>query len=243
MKKQFSLSVAHPCTEKWENFNSTATGNFCSSCSKNVVDFTKMAELEIIDFFKDNPVKTCGKFLPGQLKNYTELNTPSIKTGTKLFKAAAIALILMFLAKPGIAKKIPAQTIIETTNSLIIEGVKNDTIIANDSYIVKGVVKDEYDEVLPGVNILLKGNNIGVNADIDGYFEFPQPLQTGDVLIVSFIGFKRLEYKVPKKSEEDVIELVLVMDIEIMGEVAIHEVYQENTEGAIGIWLKVRNWF
>ncbi|GAA5031565.1 hypothetical protein GCM10011506_20450 [Marivirga lumbricoides] len=243
MKKQFSISVAQPCTEKWENFKPSEEGHFCSSCNKNVIDFTRMNELEIINFFKDNTAKTCGKFLPDQLKNYNQLNAPTIITGAKLFRATTIALILMLITKPVLAKKITTKTVIENVNSLKTEEVDKDTVIAKQSHLVRGIIKDEYGETLPGANILLKGTNIGVIADINGYFEFPKPLQAGDVLLIYFIGFKRLEYKVPQRSEEEVIELVLVMDIEIMGEVAFNEIYSEETVGMKGIWQKVKNWF
>ena len=62
---------------------------------------------------------------------------------------------------------------------------------------VSGVVKT-HNSVVPGAAIVLKGTNIGVMADDDGAFTFPQPLKDNDVLIVSSMAFEDIEVKIER---------------------------------------------
>jgi hypothetical protein len=71
MKKQLTLSIPKPCSEKWDNFIPASNGRFCTSCNKIVTDFTQMSDHEIIEFFRDMPAHACGRFRPDQLKIYS----------------------------------------------------------------------------------------------------------------------------------------------------------------------------
>ena len=61
---------------------------------------------------------------------------------------------------------------------------------------VKGVIKDNTGEPLPGTNILVKGTETGTTSNFDG--EFSLKAKKGDVLLINFIGFRSLEIKVTK---------------------------------------------
>ena len=50
MKKQLKLSVKNPCSKKFEHFRPTQHGGFCSSCAKEVIDFTAMTDQEIVHY-------------------------------------------------------------------------------------------------------------------------------------------------------------------------------------------------
>ena len=64
------LSIKKPCSENFGAFRPTDTGGFCSSCQKDVIDFTKMSEAEVLAYFENRQEKTCGRFHPSQLKSY-----------------------------------------------------------------------------------------------------------------------------------------------------------------------------
>src|SRR5690606_10622861 len=53
---------------------------------------------------------------------------------------------------------------------------------------VTGVVKDNENVPLPGVNILVKGTNVGVVSDFDGLFSIEASLD--DVLEITYLGMK-----------------------------------------------------
>lgn len=71
---------------------------------------------------------------------------------------------------------------------------------------VKGLVKDEKGEPLPGVTVLIKGTTTGVSTGLQGEFSLEVPLGT-KMLQVSFIGMETQEVKLT----EDLNELSIVM--------------------------------
>lgn len=60
------------------------------------------------------------------------------------------------------------------------------------SITVKGIVSD-IDGPLLGSNIILKDTSIGITADDNGEFTFPNEVTIGDTLIFSSLGYKNQE--------------------------------------------------
>lgn len=79
---------------------------------------------------------------------------------------------------------------------------------------VSGVVRDETGYELPGVSIIVKGTTNGTVSDISGKFVIMA--NEGDILIFSFIGMKRQEMPIGKKST---LDIVLKADVEMLDEV------------------------
>jgi hypothetical protein len=185
MSQPVRLSLQNPCHEKWENFAPTTSGGFCSSCNKNVTDFTKMTDREVIEFIKSKPTNACGRFRSDQLKEYTITSNYwlDIKPSGLILKAGLISLLLGFISKPTIAQSSPKpateQTLAQKLN-LFIPGAR----------MVRGVVVDDDSIPIPGVNIVIVGTAISTISDHVGKFEFPQPVDDSETLTFSFIGFK-----------------------------------------------------
>ncbi len=68
------INIPIPCHENWENMTSQDKGRFCGSCQKVVIDFTKMSNDEIIDYFKKQETQksTCGRFYDVQLRQINQ---------------------------------------------------------------------------------------------------------------------------------------------------------------------------
>lgn len=81
---------------------------------------------------------------------------------------------------------------------------------------VTGVVKDKTGEPVIGANVIVKGTTSGVITDIDGRFTISAG--AGQVIEVSFIGFKTYAFPVDSKSEYTV---VLQDDAELLEEVVV----------------------
>lgn len=79
-----------------------------------------------------------------------------------------------------------------------------------------GKVSSEKGEALIGVSILVKGTSRGTVSDAEGKFSIVA--KDGEVLVFSFIGFKKQEVTVTLK---DVIQVVLKEDNEQLGEVVV----------------------
>ncbi|MFK7783021.1 carboxypeptidase-like regulatory domain-containing protein [Psychroserpens sp.] len=92
---------------------------------------------------------------------------------------------------------------------------KTTKMTENQNLTIKGVVSDE-NGALPGVNIVLKGENIGAITDENGAFTFPKALSSGDILVFSFLGYEKQEIKITTKTT--FINLMMSSDlVEIMG--------------------------
>lgn len=104
-------------------------------------------------------------------------------------------------------------------NGLDVDYVINDMIVIlqkkikekqkeDEYYLLKGVVRENNKDPLPGVTVLVKGTNTGISTDADGRFELR--VLKGDkvpVLQFSFIGMETQEYRVVKPEAE--INIVL----------------------------------
>ena len=60
---------------------------------------------------------------------------------------------------------------------------------------IQGIVKDENGQPLPGASIVIKGAAIGASTDFDGKFTINVP-SDGEILVISYIGFKSKEVKI-----------------------------------------------
>lgn len=56
---------------------------------------------------------------------------------------------------------------------------------------ISGIVRDENNEVLSGVTVVLKGSTVGTITDFDGHYEIAA--NTGDKLIFSYVGYNTQE--------------------------------------------------
>lgn len=74
--------------------------------------------------------------------------------------------------------------------------------------IVKGSVKDKTGEAIIGANVLVKGTTNGTITDFNGNFALDA--KKGDILVISYIGFRNQE--LPAASD---MKITLVEDAEI----------------------------
>jgi TonB-linked SusC/RagA family outer membrane protein len=82
---------------------------------------------------------------------------------------------------------------------------------------VKGIVRDESGETMPGVNVVIKGTTEGTTTNADGEFALAVPDQNS-VLVFSFVGYKVLEEVVGTKQT---FNIVIEPDISSLTEVVV----------------------
>ncbi|HLT93801.1 MAG TPA: TonB-dependent receptor, partial [Membranihabitans sp.] len=85
------------------------------------------------------------------------------------------------------------------------------------SFSIGGTVTDQEGEPLIGVNIQVKGTNMGTSTDIDGQFIIDD-IDENAVLVVSYIGYQTLEVAVAGKSN---LTIVLLSDSQLLDEVVV----------------------
>lgn len=201
MNEKFSISIESPCSEKFRNFEPRNQGGYCNSCQKVVIDFTKMSDREILNYFDRQINKTCGVFLESQLKMYSDSQSlPKLKTNRFVSGIFGFSLFSLLSFNHGYSQE--KSTGNETVKiEKEIEEQNMDSSDVNTKYQIKGIVSDEMGP-LPGANVVLRGKQIGIQTDLDGTFTFPQRLQVGDILVISYLGLKDHEFTVIKESEE-----------------------------------------
>jgi hypothetical protein len=86
----------------------------------------------------------------------------------------------------------------------------NVTNVAQNERIIKGVISDA-NGPLESASIILKGTNTGTTTDSKGEFTFPKPLATGDILLVSYLGYENQDVKI--KENTTFLRLVLTEDL------------------------------
>lgn len=126
MKKHYSIAIPKPCHEDWNKMSPRDKGKFCSSCSKTVVDFTKMNTYEIQDFIHQNKDKrVCGHFKQAQLDSIN-LHIPSkvLEQRLNFHKLFLLALLITMgtslmncTNKNGNSQKIDSIEVIDTLNN------------------------------------------------------------------------------------------------------------------------------
>ena len=120
-KKQLTLSIPTPCTEDWNNMTPDKNGKFCASCQKTVVDFSRMTDAEIFNYFDTFKWATCGRFTEKQLN--TPIIEPLVLTPQNRWAWALSALLLPTLAA--------SQTIKQESNNYYTPSVFRWKTLAN----------------------------------------------------------------------------------------------------------------
>jgi len=62
---------------------------------------------------------------------------------------------------------------------------------------VSGLITDNSGNALPGVNVIIKGTNVGVSSDFDGNFQINA--DNGQILVFSYIGYQTVELTVNRR--------------------------------------------
>jgi hypothetical protein len=229
MKKNVSLSIPQPCAEPWSNFTPTSHGGFCGACQKTVVDFSRMSDHEILAYIeKKREAQICGRFRSSQLKTYTLPEPNSIRPGFTLLRAGVLGLLLLLASRPAGSKNTePTVPTIEMTQGSPYPYTSLVTPPRVD-HLIKGIIRDEAGQPVPGANIVHKGTSHGTTADAEGRFAFPYRLKAGDVLTVSFLGFTAQDYVVPQNAPAELdVEISMSLEYMIMGELVSTAPYEE----------------
>ena len=96
--------------------------------------------------------------------------------------------------------------------------------------LVKGVVRDENGEPMPGVTVLVKGTTMGTATDVNGKFQIRLP-QGKHLLEISFIGMKTLTVEATPDKE---IVVQMESDVQVLKETVVTGIYTRNIESFTG---------
>ncbi len=182
--KKLQLTIPEPCHEDWNQMTPVQKGRFCSSCEKNVFDFTRSTDLQIIETYNKNN-SICGRFLPTQLER--ELFYPKKKKS--IWLATVFFGMITFWNTKMSAQEKPKTEQTETPRVVLGKPAYHPEKESNEITIT-GIVSDAVGP-LPGANVIVKGSNNVVNTDMKGLFKIKA--KKDDILIFSFMGMEDTE--------------------------------------------------
>ncbi|MGX7666383.1 carboxypeptidase-like regulatory domain-containing protein [Flavobacterium pedocola] len=181
MKRSYNISVPEPCHENWQAMTPVEKGRFCTSCQKNVIDFTLASDTEIIKALKTDK-HLCGRFQKTQL----DRDLFERKEKSSIWIAASTA-VLSFLSIGNNVATAQEKPKTEQTDTKVISK-KLDLENDNQEKEISGIIKDSSGIPLPGISIIVKNSFKGTQTDFDGKYKINA--KEGDNLEFSFIGMK-----------------------------------------------------
>ena len=192
MSRIKTISIPEPCTQQWQQMTPVDGGRHCENCSKTVVDFTAMADVEIISYFavKSN---VCGRFNEPQLTRVNlQLNGQDTKTETgwkKWVMTTAMLASTVFYKVAGQTASVAPK--VEQVSGSHPTGATNGKAVAvkEPRREIKGRIVDDACMPLPGATVRVVGTNIVLASDTNGRFKFHMP-KAATQFTVSYIGFE-----------------------------------------------------
>lgn len=165
-KNEIQISIPNPCHENWDAMTPTEIGKFCSSCQKEVIDFSLMSDQEIRRILNSSKETPCGRFNTNQIERPLVEEVPVNRSLTWIKYAAS--LLLAFQGTNAIS---------QTTNTTI--SPKSDVKTSKDSIKtieISGFVLDSNTNIgIYDVKItLIKSQEIIFiyKTDSTGFFKF-----------------------------------------------------------------------
>jgi hypothetical protein len=192
MKMIKSITIPSQCNEQWQQMTPVAGGRYCECCCKTVVDFTAMADVEIISYFavKSN---VCGRFSEPQLTRVNlQLNGQDTKAETSWKKwviTTAMLASTVFYKVAG--QTAPVAPKVEQVSESHPTGATNrkTVTVKEPRREIKGRIVDDARMPLPGATVRVMGTNIVLPTDTNGGFKFHAPIAAKQ-FTVSFVGFE-----------------------------------------------------
>lgn len=198
MAKYIKIQVQNPCNQLWDEMQPVAGGAYCSSCKKNVIDFSVMTDTQLLEYFTKHKKDVCGKFYPDQLDNALEIHSKKIPWLKYFFQISLPALLISY--------KTNAQRLINKFKEpvVLIENKYNYSLPLLNTREVSGVVTGKDGNAIPYASVMIKDTNEGTAADSNGVFRIVVK-HPHDTLEISAVGFENK--LVPVTDSKETIQL------------------------------------
>lgn len=169
IKKQLQISIPKPCTEDWQAMGDNNSGKHCLVCQKNVIDFSRMSNNEIIHYFENYKGTTCGRFTQKQLANpIINTNIPRLKNQWA-WTFSTLFITMMTNSQTPLRFE---STKISTPSVSKLKKENHNLLVENQLH---GIVLDENNKPIVGASLVLKNTKVSILTNIDGQFEIKIP--------------------------------------------------------------------
>ena len=246
-RSNYLLKIGNSCDESWAEMTPSDSGRFCANCAKNVIDFTRLSDDQVLAILRKSSGNLCGRLEEGQMNRYLMRKTePSSRS--RLYKIFA-GLFLLTAANQSLAKiGITDEGIARQVKMPVLGSEKMDQAVPEKSptdslkNVIRGRVVDSLESYpIPGANILLEGTKLGTATDTDGKFELVIPsklLKDKNTLVVSLIGYKTQALKVNSDDFSTIKSIVLIEDKQLLDEIVYVGSYKIHERKWWQFWKK-----
>jgi hypothetical protein len=228
-REQYILKIEQPCKKEWSSMIGGNIERYCSSCGKNVRDFTFLTDKQVIEIIKINKGKVCGRLTEKQLQKEFNISTQNISSS--IIPKFLSGLFLFGFFESVKANNLKVNTKITDTykvkeNSKALIKDSKETHTDSIKNTIQGQVIDAVSkEPLAFVNVIVKNSKTVAATDESGNFRLTIPenlLNERVVLVFDYLGYNSKEFSVDLKNSL-LNEKVLMIKAEpiLMGEVII----------------------
>jgi hypothetical protein len=220
----YKIAIPEACTEKWEEMRPTGCGAFCSSCQKEVIDFTNKPYTEIAKIIHQSNGHLCGRLTPAQMQ--VEYEYQPLIINNNWFRKGLVGAGLTLLVA---ATQVSGQTVLPKTKTEKVElantGIdlykSNHVNEKPEKIIITGTIKNAENEPAIGALITLKGNkSIGAAADFDGRFMLEIPgiaVGKNAELTVQLLGYYSIDVSINPNMALQNIDIKLELESKSLG--------------------------
>lgn len=136
------INVPKPCSQNWNSMLPNKDGRFCNSCSKTVIDFTKMDIPEIKNYLIENSGKegVCGHFKFDQVQTKESIKYHNLRNRISRIKIKPIKNLALFSVSL-------LFTLTSCMGKAAIEG--EPAVIDNDTISDSEIINKEKDTIKP----------------------------------------------------------------------------------------------
>lgn len=191
--QKLQLTIPEPCHENWQQMTPTQQGRFCNACAKEVIDFSTMTDIQVLNYFTNlTNEKVCGRALPEQLDR--TLSRPEPPKKRLFWYWNYFVMFLIFFGKGNTAK---AQTCVKPATELTPAdnlGVRGQITTTTGKRVISGKVTDGNGVPISFASVQIKGTKTGVSADANGAYSIR--VNSNALLIISGSGYKEAEVPV-----------------------------------------------
>lgn len=197
MKKKFTLEIASPCSENFNKMIPNATGSFCNSCAKNVIDLSKKSNSEVAKFIAETKeTNICARLRVTQLEQEFEHNETSKINNLKY---AAVAASILLASNISGQEKIPIKTEVSCPKpSHYLVGkvaqnniVRQELLITMKGKLLEDITRKPFDrKMYPNLTLSINGSEktFKINSKT-GEFSIPVKVFKSDkTLIITITG-------------------------------------------------------
>jgi hypothetical protein len=238
MSKSVHIKVPKPCHENWQNMTPKEQGRFCGSCEKIVVDFSKMSDKEMLDYFaKATGHSTCGRFANDQLNRQIEPVANNRRLSPPYVWNLLLATVLFFEScndtttgevvceKPAVQQGVVDEPTMGVALAVV------DTTKPYPPAEIKGKILCEGSDLpVAGAQVRIAGSKQKVVTDSKGGFSLSVENINPITLEVSAENFYTKTVQLNNKSDREHVKVMLFEKAFIMGEIAAEDVSGKKEE-------------